>query len=140
MPLRASREFHQGLQRGLGLAGAQGLPYIGATIDHVAAYGVESLRETCRVIERLMVWGGLGLVHALFLQFGVATVKCGVGAARYGVIMAGSWQLKALVWFWIIDETLVLTSILSVCRLNEVGTYQVMEQEMIIVMMVMTTR
>ena len=45
--------------------------------------------------------------------------------------------LKALVWFWIIDETLVLTSMLSVCRLNEVGTYQVMEQEMI---MVMTTR
>ena len=47
------------------------------------------------------------------------------------------WCVKALVWFWIIDETLVLTSILSVCRLNEVGTYQVMEQVMI---MVMTTR
>jgi len=31
-------------------------------------------------------------------------------------------RVKALVWFWIIDETLVLTSILSVCRLNEVGT------------------
>ena len=46
----------------------------------------------------------------------------------------------ALVWFWIIDETLVLTSILSVCRLNEVGTCQVMEQVMIMVMMVMTTR
>ena len=45
--------------------------------------------------------------------------------------------MKALVWFWIIDETLVLTPILSVCRLNEVGTCQVMEQEMI---MVMTTR
>ena len=45
--------------------------------------------------------------------------------------------LKALVWFWIIDETLVLTSILRVCRLNEVGTCQVMEQVMI---MVMTTR
>ena len=45
--------------------------------------------------------------------------------------------VKALVWFWIIDETLVLTSILSVCRLNEVGTCQVMEQVMI---MVMTTR
>jgi len=29
--------------------------------------------------------------------------------------------VKALVWFWIIDETLVLTSILSVFRLNEVG-------------------
>ena len=49
-------------------------------------------------------------------------------------------HLKALVWFWIIDETLVLTSMLSVCRLNEVGTCQVMEQEMIIVIMVMTTR
>ena len=48
--------------------------------------------------------------------------------------------LKALAWFWIIDETLVLTSILSVCRLNEVGTCQVMEQVMIMVMMVMTTR
>jgi len=48
--------------------------------------------------------------------------------------------LKALVWFWIIDETLVLTSILSVCRLNEVGTCQVMEQKMIMLMMVMTTR
>ena len=35
-------------------------------------------------------------------------------------------RLKALVWFWIIDETLVLTSILSVCRVNEVGTCQVM--------------
>ena len=46
-------------------------------------------------------------------------------------------NLKALLWFWIIDETLVLTSILSVCRLNEVGTCQVMEQVMI---MVMTTR
>ena len=45
-------------------------------------------------------------------------------------------QLKALVWFWIIDETLILTSILSVCRLNEVGTCQVM----IMVMMVTTTR
>ena len=49
-------------------------------------------------------------------------------------------HVKALVWFWIIDETLVLTSILSVCRLNEVGTCQVMEQVMIMVMMVMTTR
>jgi len=49
-------------------------------------------------------------------------------------------QVKALVWFWIIDETLVLTSILSVCRLNEVGTCHVMEQVMIMVMMVMTTR
>ena len=49
-------------------------------------------------------------------------------------------HLKALVWFWIIDETLVLTSMLSVCRLNEVGTCQVMEQVMIMVMMVMTTR
>jgi len=48
--------------------------------------------------------------------------------------------LKALVWFWIIDETLVLTSIISVCRLNEAGTCQVMEQVMIMVMMVMTTR
>ena len=48
--------------------------------------------------------------------------------------------VKAIVWFWIIDETLVLTSILSVCRLNEVGTCQVMEQVMIMVMMVMTTR
>ena len=48
--------------------------------------------------------------------------------------------LKALVWFWIINETLLLTSMLSVCRLNEVGTCQVMEQVMIMVMMVMTTR
>jgi len=48
--------------------------------------------------------------------------------------------VKALVLFWIIDETLVVTSILSVCRLNEDGTCQVMEQVMIIVMMVMTTR
>ena len=49
-------------------------------------------------------------------------------------------MVKALVCFWIIDETLVLTSILSACRLNEVGTCQVMEQVMIMVMMVMTTR
>ena len=48
--------------------------------------------------------------------------------------------VKALVWFWIIDETLVLTSMLSVWRLNEVGTGQVLEQVMIMVMMVMTTR
>ena len=48
--------------------------------------------------------------------------------------------MKALVWFWIINETLVLTSILNVYRLNEVGTCQVMEQVMIMVMMVMTTR
>ena len=53
---------------------------------------------------------------------------------RHGIL------LKALVWFWIIDETLVLTSMLSVCRLNEVGTCQVMEQVMIMVTMVMTTR
>jgi len=40
----------------------------------------------------------------------------------------------------IIDETLVLTSMLCVCRLNEVGTCQVMEQVMIMVLMVITTR
>ena len=57
-----------------------------------------------------------------------------------GVGAAAAVAVKALVWFWIIDETLVLTSILSVCRLNEVGTCQVMEQVMIMVMMVMTTR
>jgi len=50
------------------------------------------------------------------------------------------WKVKVLVWFWIIDETLVLTCMLSVCRLNEVGTCQVMEQVMIMVMMVVTTR
>ena len=49
-------------------------------------------------------------------------------------------QVKALVWFWIIDKTLVLIFILSVCRLNEVGTCQVMEQVIIIMMMVMTIR
>ena len=48
--------------------------------------------------------------------------------------------MKALVWFWIIDEILVLTSMLSMCRLNKVGTCQVMEQVMIMVMMVMITR
>jgi len=48
--------------------------------------------------------------------------------------------LKVLVWFWIIDKTLVLTSMLSMRRLKEVGTCQMMEQVMIIVMMVMTTR
>ena len=48
--------------------------------------------------------------------------------------------MKVLVWFWIIDETLVLTSILSMCSLNEVSTCQVMEQAMIMVMMVMTIR
>jgi hypothetical protein len=48
--------------------------------------------------------------------------------------------VKALVWFWINDETLVLASILSVCRINKVGTCQVMEQVMIMVVMVMTTR
>ena len=48
--------------------------------------------------------------------------------------------VKALVWFWIIDETLVLTSMLSVCGLNEVGTCQVMVQVMIMVMVTMTTR
>ena len=48
--------------------------------------------------------------------------------------------MKALVRFWIINETLVLTSILSVCRLNEVGTCQVREQVMIMVIMVMITR
>jgi len=52
----------------------------------------------------------------------------------------GHLWLKVLVWFWIIDETLVLTSILSVCRLNEVSTCQVMEQEMIVVIIMMTTR
>ena len=52
----------------------------------------------------------------------------------------GRRRVKALVWFWIIDETLVLTSMLSVCRLDEVGTCQVMEQVIIMVMMVMTTR
>ena len=52
----------------------------------------------------------------------------------------GPKMMKVLVWFWIIDETLMLTSILSVCRLNEVGTCQVLEQVMIMVMMVMTTR
>ena len=48
-------------------------------------------------------------------------------------------RVKALVWFWIIDETLVLTSMLSMYRLNEVDTCQVLEQVMIMVMMVMTT-
>jgi len=52
----------------------------------------------------------------------------------------GPAMVKALVWFWIIYETLVLTSILSAYRLNEVGTCQVLEQVMIMVMMVMTTR
>ena len=54
--------------------------------------------------------------------------------------LSNRWRLKVLVWFWIIDETLVLTSILSVYRLDKVGTCQVMEQEMIMVMLVMTTR
>ena len=49
-------------------------------------------------------------------------------------------RLKALVWFWIIDDTLVLTSMISMCRLNEVGTCQVMEQVLIMVIMVLTTR
>ena len=49
----------------------------------------------------------------------------------------GSKLVKSLVWFWKIDKTLVLTSRLSVCRLDEVGTCQVMELEMI---MMMTTR
>ena len=31
-------------------------------------------------------------------------------------------MVKALVWFWIIDETIVLSSMLSLCRLNVVGT------------------
>jgi hypothetical protein len=48
--------------------------------------------------------------------------------------------IKVLVWFWIIDETLVLTFMLSVCRLDKVGTCQVMEHLMIMVMIVMTTR
>ena len=52
-------------------------------------------------------------------------------------LQGGGEPVKAQVWFWIIDETLVLTSMLSVCRLNEVGTCQVLEQVMI---MVMTTR
>jgi hypothetical protein len=39
-----------------------------------------------------------------------------------GPLPGGPMLVKALVWFWIIDETLVLTSVLSVCRLNEVGT------------------
>ena len=59
---------------------------------------------------------------------------------RLGPTAIGQGWVKALVWFWIIDETLVLTSILSVCRLNEVSTCQVMKQVMIMVMMVMTTR
>ena len=49
-------------------------------------------------------------------------------------------MLKALVWFRIIDETLALTSIPSVCRFNDVDTCQVIEQEMIMVIMVMTAR
>ena len=61
--------------------------------------------------------------------------------SQSAVMQTPAWaKLKALVCFWIIDETLVLTSMLSVCRLNEVGTCQVMEQVMIMVMMVMTTR
>jgi len=50
---------------------------------------------------------------------------------KLGVSIVFDWYspgVKALVWFWIIDETLVLTSMLSVCRLNEVDTCQVMEQ------------
>ena len=61
-------------------------------------------------------------------------------AKKLGRGFGADGQVKALVWFWIIDETLILTSILSVCRFNEVGTCQVMEQVMIMVMMVTTTR
>ena len=64
----------------------------------------------------------------------------GAGELATAAMRGTSARLKALVWFWIIDETLVLTSMLSVCRLNEVGTCQVIEQVMIMVMMVMTTR
>ena len=64
-----------------------------------------------------------------------AAQPCAFSVLRYPCSL-----MKALLWFWIIDKTLVLTSILSVYRLNEVGTYQVMEQVMIMVMMVMTTR
>jgi hypothetical protein len=60
-------------------------------------------------------------------------------ARPLGTAAAHDW-VKAQVWFWIIDETLVLTSLLSVCRLNEVVTYQVMEQVMIMLLLVMTTR
>ena len=62
------------------------------------------------------------------------------GCARLTVVERAAPLVKAIVWFWIIDETLVLTSMLSMCRLNEVGTCQVMKQEMIIVTMVMTSR
>jgi hypothetical protein len=37
-------------------------------------------------------------------------------------------------------KPIVLTSMLSVCRLDEVGTCQVLEQEMIMIMVAMTTR
>ena len=68
---------------------------------------------------------------SIFHAGGVAVVRSLYKSSRGG--------MKALVWFWIIDETLVLTSMLSVCRLNEVGTCQVMEQVMIMVLMVITT-
>ena len=66
------------------------------------------------------------------------TYQCSFLFSR--IVNGASVAVKAQVWIWIIDETLVLTSMLSVCRLNEVGTCQVMEQVMIMVMMVMTTR
>ena len=39
-------------------------------------------------------------------------LEAGRGASNAGVRPP---RVKALVWFWIIDETLVLTSMLSVC-------------------------
>ena len=41
---------------------------------------------------------------------------------------------------WITDETQSTNLYVNVCRLDKVSTYQVIEQEMIMVMIVMTTR
>ena len=85
----------------------------------------------------LKIYQGNKAQYVLTKNLIVKTVRSGLGESYMDTHCM---LVKALVWFWIIDETLVLTSILSMCRFNEVGTCQVMEQVMIMVIMVMTTR
>ena len=92
---------------------------------------VRANRENVEEVQRILT---------LYEQVSGQTINKTKSAVLFSANTRDADRVKALVWFWIIDKTLVLTSMLSVCRLNEVGTCQVMEQVMIMVMMVMTTR
>jgi len=70
----------------------------------------------------------------------VSIAYCTTATAYCVAATCHATTMKSLVWFWIIDKTQVLTFMLSVCRLDEIGIWQVLEQEMMMVTMVMTTR